>query len=208
MVPLLDTTREEALKLAAYHGSDTFGVTPLRNCGWGIRVRATQYETAAQKIRPEDFQTITGPLFEVSGFPENTSEEGVRQFLGDANPLLEVKRNEKYGWGDGKRRKFLVKVGIPIIWEHKQGPDFMVTSKLAPPRTPKKPSTEQPTYTFRGSTKTASFPKPQSAKTRPSESTTSVSSTGTKRKQGIAAVTGDDGASMELDTAEAAGSQA
>ena len=116
VVPLLDTTREEALKLAAYHGSDTFGVTPLRNSGWGIRVRATQYETAAQKIRPEDFQTITGPLFEVSGFPENTSEEGVRQFLGDANPLLEVKRNEKYGWGDGKRRKFLVKVGIPILY--------------------------------------------------------------------------------------------
>ena len=108
VVPLIDATREEALKRAAYHGADTWGVVPMRNGSWAIRVRREQYESAAKQIRPEDYASITGLVYELKGFPEYMCEDGVREFLGNANPLVEVKGSTKYGWGEARRRKFLV----------------------------------------------------------------------------------------------------
>ena len=119
VVPLPGVSREDALQRAAFHGADTFGVVPLKNGEWAIRVRSTQYESAAQKIRPDDFASIVGPIYELAGFPQYVCDEGVREFLGEANPLIQVRGSRKYGHGDGRRRKFLVKVSIPIVWSHK-----------------------------------------------------------------------------------------
>ena len=60
VVPLVNTTREEALKRAAYHGSDTWGVVPPKNSSWGVRVLSEMYEEAVKKIQPDDHATILG----------------------------------------------------------------------------------------------------------------------------------------------------
>ena len=53
VVPLLNCTREEALKRAAFHGNGTWGVVPLRNGSWGVRVRATEFDVAAEMLHVE-----------------------------------------------------------------------------------------------------------------------------------------------------------
>ena len=48
---------------------------PLWNGGWGIRVRTTQYDTAAAKKRPKEHGSITGTVYELKGFPEYACDE-------------------------------------------------------------------------------------------------------------------------------------
>ena len=97
IVPLINATREQALERAKFHTAETFGVVPLRNGSWGIRVKSETYDAAAAAIRPDDFGAITGPVYELSGWPLYTTEEGVAEFLGVENPVQEVRGNRRYG---------------------------------------------------------------------------------------------------------------
>ena len=149
----------------------------MRSGSWAIRVRSEHYEAAAAQIRPDDHGLITGPVFELKGFPEYMCEDGVGEFLGEANPLLEVRGSTKYGWGESRRRKFLVKVSIPIVWEHRQGESYLVSCKLAPPRNSKKPTT-RPTFTFIVLAKHSAFPKLPGSTPANNSPTTTTTTTG------------------------------
>ena len=158
VVPLVNTTREEALKRAAYHGSDTWGVVPLKNGSWGVRVLSEMYEEAVKKIRPDDHATILGPVYEIGGCPESMGDEGLVEFLGEANPVLEIKGSRRYGWGTGTRKKFFVKTTIPISWGLKQGDTFLATCNLAKEHTTKPPTVRAEVYQFRP-TRAAGYPR-------------------------------------------------
>ena len=202
-VPLVNVTREEALRRATFHGVDTFGVVPLRRGSWGIRVKAEHYEDAAKQIRPDDYQKIIGPVYELSGFPVYTTEEGLAEFLGEANPLLEVKGTRRYGWGRAQRRKFLVKTSVPVVWDCKQGKDFLVSCNVAPKRTSK--PRQESKYTLRPSTKAVDFPS--LLRTTPTRTTPPVVSTtparGSQENLPQALPTGKRGASA-MNTTDAA----
>ena len=169
---------------------------------------AEQYESAAQQIRPDDYLKITGPIFELSGFPVYASEEGVAEFLGVANPLLEVRGTKKYGWGKAQRRKFFVKTTIPIVWDCKQGTDFLVSCNIAKRRVGK--VQEKKTFQFKPSEKTSDFPSLAREKEKDSQvhaassantkrTSASQSSDGGKRKTWATSL--EDTAAMETDLA-------
>ena len=201
-MPLLNAGREEALKLASFHSAYSWGVEPLKNGFWGIRILTSQKEQAIKAIRPDDFATLTGVIYELGGFPEYMDEEGLTEFMGPVNPIVEITGSRRYGWGEFARRTFYVKTRDPIVWTLKQGDHFLVSCNVAP----EKPYTPAKTciYRFRGTGNQTTFPTLSTAATVVS-ATTLPSSVSTGRATGVKrALLSSSGDAMEVEDGKVA----
>ncbi len=83
VVPLQsDVDLASAMRQAEFLGEQAWGVVPLKR-GFGVRVRATDYAMLAEKLRPDDHNTVTGEKYEVSGLPLASGPDTVKSLLGN-----------------------------------------------------------------------------------------------------------------------------
>ena len=83
VVPLdIGCNLQEACRKAAQLGEVAAGVCRTRK-GLGVRVSAGHHATALKQLRPQDHETLTGNLWEVTGLPLSMGEDALGKFLGD-----------------------------------------------------------------------------------------------------------------------------
>ena len=128
VVPLKDgACMSVALERAAWLGAKAFGVVPSRR-SMGIRDRAEDYEEAVRLLRPVDHATLTGTLWEVSGFPLRAGRLSVKEFLHDwaVEPV--------YTFRQARTRTWVVRANEEPPHKLLQHDDGLVVVKEAAPR--------------------------------------------------------------------------
>ena len=111
----------------------------------------------AKKIRPKDFSTISGIVYEISGLPLDMCIDALAEFLAP-EAILEDKGTFRRGWGENAQRTHKVKMAEPIVWKFKRGEGFLATCKVS----------ERPEIRSRYSGPTFRMGKPkESARTEP-----------------------------------------
>ena len=89
------------------------------------------FETLAKRVRPNDFQALTGKTFEVGGLPPWVCEDALAEFLGPSVKIVEIVNTIKTRWGERERRSYFLKTSPDIIWSKKQGTDLLAKCKVA-----------------------------------------------------------------------------
>jgi hypothetical protein len=129
----VDENREGAIAKARQHENNTYGVVQLRNGAWGVRVLTTEYEELAKLLRPDDFSSVTGVTYEISGLPAGMCSAALEEFLAPEIIVTQFKGTQRTGWGEGARRSFLIKTDVTIMWTRKQLGPFLATCKVSEP---------------------------------------------------------------------------
>ena len=115
------------MRQAAFLGDLACGVVTTFK-GFGISVRNTDFENAAKKVRPEDYQRLLGEKYEISGLPMSTGKDVLIEFVDGWNiiPL--------YSFRQGFCRTWVVRAGQPpqvTVVQHDYG---LAVIKGAQPR--------------------------------------------------------------------------
>ena len=102
-IALAETGWEHAMEQAKFLGADAYGIVPTRH-GWGVRVRSARYDALAKRLRPDDYQLITGKEFRVCplGFAKKPSrnfsglQQNFSKYAGRRRPVTKNKREEVF----------------------------------------------------------------------------------------------------------------
>ena len=201
IIPMPGMGREEVQKIANGHGAHAWGIVPMKRGEWGVRVLTQHTVEMAKLLRPEDHRVVTGPLYEISNLPTWMSEEGLGEFLGPSNTIIQVKARKEVGYRETARLKFLVKTSEDIVWRVKQGETFLAACKVVEKDSQKR--TGKATETFKQPPKRMGAP---SVHVKPVQAVASpVRQVPTLGKRSARDMEQDDAGSMQTDAGRGSG---
>ena len=91
----------------------------------------SQFDDMVKAIRPKDYQLFLGDTYEISGLPDGMCEEGLAEFLRPEYTATRVKGTKRIFWGAFTTRTYWVMTNTKIVWEHKQGANFLASCNVA-----------------------------------------------------------------------------